>query len=180
MKTPKEKLGDLMAYITTTASASSEEDINKLLLMMAPSDSKGEMGEIYSEVLGYNPISYFDRQYLEKQYDELLTIAPSTYYDDLIVKRPEIIDRVMTVKNVVDDDYITHLLVTEIANNVGWNDPDLLPNLMHRIHEELESCGGFEVDMDIEDFDEMDDDDDDEIDSYDTINAEDPDRVNDE
>lgn len=55
--TKREKL---MAYLTATATADSEEDVEKLLGLFNPVEDRSEMGDIFEETLGYNPITHYD------------------------------------------------------------------------------------------------------------------------
>lgn len=150
----------LLGYINNTVTAASEDDVDQLLLLMSPKDDKEEMGELYSNVLGYNPITHYDRQFIERKFDEMFDIAPVSFHESLVSNRENIINRVMGAKMILDDDYMHYLLALEIANDTGWSDPLVRPDLLYIIHEELDADAGFELDNDVEILDDEDESDD--------------------
>lgn len=51
--------------------ATEDEGYENLFKIMEPSDERDEMGSIYEEALGYNPITYFDVKDIEKLIEDV-------------------------------------------------------------------------------------------------------------
>lgn len=63
---------EIMEFLTATATANSESDVQaKLLKIFDPVKSRYEMGDVFEDVLGYNPINHYDREDIK----ELLHMA---------------------------------------------------------------------------------------------------------
>lgn len=152
----------LLKYINATVTADSEADEALLLEMLRPTEDRVEMGKIYQNVLGYNPIEYFDEKYLERKYDEILETAPESLKGELQEKKDNIINEVMTHKNNLNEDYLLYILTSEIAAETGWSNPDFRVDIDYAIFEEL-GIDYFGEDSDDEDNDEeiLDDEDED-------------------
>lgn len=145
----------MQEYITKTVTANSEEDYDYLLLLMSPTDDRDEMGVVYQNTLGYDPITYFDERFLNKSFDELLLEAPSSIKDDLTKERENIIKNVMKKRNVELDGFLLNLLTKEIYNEVGW-----VPYDSSEFGDDFVSeDDDFDDDDDIDEFDDEDDDD---------------------
>lgn len=69
--------GSMLKFIEMVREANSEEDVTTLMDIMNPTDDESEMGEKYKEVLGYNPITYFDEIKVEKALIDLSEKYPS-------------------------------------------------------------------------------------------------------
>ena len=51
---------EIIAYLTRTATADSETDVEAFMKVFNPVDDRKEMGKVYQEALGYNPITHYD------------------------------------------------------------------------------------------------------------------------
>lgn len=150
-------------YLMRTVTAESEDDVDYLLKLMHPSDDRFEMGEVYNNTLGYNPINYFDEQYLKKVYDRVVQNAPESLVFKLQKRKDEIIEKVLMRKLSNIDEYLYQILLTVIEEETGWIDSDL-----EALRPTIEN---FDLDDDDEelfdeDDDSFDDDEDDDDDDY--------------
>lgn len=147
-------------YLMRTVTAESERDVDYLLKLMNPSDDRTEMGEVYDKTLGYNPINYFDEQYLKKAYDKILESAPDSLKWKLQNRKEDIIEKVLTLKLSTIDEFLYKTLIRVIEEETGWSDADL-ENLSPTIDNfDLEEEDEEELfDEDADDFDDDDDDD---------------------
>ena len=84
----------LLNYLNATRSASSEEDYNELFALLDPS-TEDEMGGIYESVLGYNPIKYFDIQFLSDAITKGCESLPEEYMATIVDNKDEIITLTM-------------------------------------------------------------------------------------
>lgn len=98
-------------------------DIAEKLLSAENYPTKESLGDDLSEMVGYNPIEYHDRQALSDMYDEILDRAPQNVKDTLIAKREELIDRVFEHRKELDDEYLYQVLINTIMEATQW-DPD--------------------------------------------------------
>lgn len=58
--------------ILTIVTANSEEDVDDLISLLTPdSCDAGELGETFESVIGYDPISYYDKKRLESLIDDI-------------------------------------------------------------------------------------------------------------
>lgn len=70
---------EIMEFLTATATADSEKHVQEnLLKLFNPAESREDMGKVYNDVLGYNPINHFDREELK----ELLDMALNAMADE--------------------------------------------------------------------------------------------------
>lgn len=114
-----------LIYMNKTVHANSEDDLDWLLDLMKPVDDRAKMGQVYQDVIGYNPLDYFDEKELRKQYKELLNYAPANIKDTLIAKEDNIISKTIIRKNATIDDRLSYLLALEVFEEVGWSSDDL-------------------------------------------------------
>lgn len=156
----------LLNYINATVNAHSENDMEPLLSLLRPTEDREQMGAIYEQTLGYNPISFFDIKYLEKKFDEIVETAPEDLKDELRDKKEAIIHQVMLHKDNLNDEYLLYLLVSEIASESGWTNPNFKVDINVAIADEMSNGESFEVIDDIDD-EEVDDDGEDDEDDFD-------------
>lgn len=62
----------MLKYLTESATADCEADVERFLDVFNPTADRAEMGHIFYEHLGYNPITYYDFQDVLKVLDGLL------------------------------------------------------------------------------------------------------------
>lgn len=61
-----------MAFLSSSATADCEADLDGLLQLFNPVESRNRMGEIFSDTLGYNPITHYDMQDILTAIDDAL------------------------------------------------------------------------------------------------------------
>lgn len=148
-------------YLMRIVTADSEDDVDYLLKLMQPSDDRDEMGKVYDTTLGYNPINYFDEQYLKKAYDKIVNCAPDSLKIKLQKRKDEIIEKVLMRKISGINEYLYQILIAVIEEETGWADPDLEILSPTIDNFDLEEDDDEELfDEDASDFDSDDDDDD--------------------
>lgn len=128
----------LLDYIQETVTASSECDLDHLMILMRPTEDREEMGAAYNELLGYNPITYFDEKYLHREYANIISRAPSYIKETLRDKEDQIIEQAMDKYDSLRDDFLVKVLAKVVMDETGWDDPEL-------------SAGEFELDDDGDD-----------------------------
>lgn len=145
----------LLDYISNSSTANSEEDMSYLLTLMQPTDNRIEMGQVYTNLLGYDPITYFDEKYVHKAYETILMRAPGNVKRLLTEKKEELITETMTRFESTREEYLLNLLMKVIMDETGWTDPDYegfdyeaLLDLGLEFGES--TSGGFEIDDDDE------------------------------
>lgn len=111
---------NFMEYLKKTISAESEEDLEYLYKALRPSNDREEMSEVYKEVLGYNPLTYFDHSDIEELYNEIVEMAPDSLRDSLIEDRNDIIQTTMDRKEKLHGEYLLSLLMLVIKEETGW------------------------------------------------------------
>ncbi len=153
----KSKLGGYLAYVAKTVTADSEEDLTFLYDLLAPSDDREEMGKIYNDTLGYNPIEYFDERFLIKTFDEIIEDAPAEKKTELTNAKESIIKEVMYNKVLQTDEYLLGMLLKAIQEETGWVDPK---------YGDLEDLEDGDWDVSSMNSDDEDEDDEDEYDPY--------------
>jgi len=110
----------LLKYLNATRGASSEEDYSDLYAVLEPTSSAEEMGEVYENVLGYNPVTYFDVTFISDAIMKGCEALPEKYAAKLIDKKDEIIS--LTMEGFTDDKRT--LLTTTLLDIVD----EYLPN----------------------------------------------------
>lgn len=107
--------------------ANSEEDVNKLLTILNPTTEQ-EMSPVYEEVLGYNPIYYFDRKTAEDFVDRIIPLAPIQAAQILKDKKEEIIDSSIRIFKDGRQNFVEGI-VEEVVRNVIpvdiWDDDEM-------------------------------------------------------
>lgn len=87
---------EIMSFLTTTATADSEQSVQEnLLKLFNPASTREDMGKIYNDVLGYNPINHFDREELR----DLLDMALNAIADE----HPDTADEISKHRGVIVD-----------------------------------------------------------------------------
>lgn len=93
----KTKREEMMAYLTATATADSESDVQALLRLFNPVNSRAEMGGIYEETLGYNPITHYDIQDVIAVLDDAMDHVSSNSVSIFIKHKDEIVEKAMQI-----------------------------------------------------------------------------------
>jgi C-terminal processing protease CtpA/Prc len=117
----------LLDYISATSSANSEEDQVLLMTLMKPTSDRDEMGEVYECLLGYNPITHFDEQDLNKVYVDIIASecfqkAPHSVKEYLASEenKNELIKRALSLLDDEHDDYLQDIMVDIIKDETSW------------------------------------------------------------
>lgn len=138
----------VLARVLETTMACDEDDVTRLYRLLNPT-TREEMGIVYNETIGYNPVTYFDKREAEDYFNILMLDAPQSVRASLQNKRDEIVEAVIEHKENLSHDYIISLLNLEIAKVTGWKNKKYP---LINIEEEFIS-----VDEDDDDFDISDD-----------------------
>jgi hypothetical protein len=170
------KHGTLLNYIEATASASSEEDVNKLLQLMSPTNDREEMGTMYEESLGYNPITHFDKEDIRGMLNNCTHTAPASVVNAIKEKEEYLISETLSVYNKDHSVRLAKSLCSVLHDTTGWAPSDL----SDFGNEYDYSDDGFEAEDDTEELvdDELDDDEESEDDiPYHSSSDEDNDEI---
>lgn len=110
-----------------TVTASSEADVTELLKVMNPTTEE-EMGPVYQQVIGYNPITYFDEKIVNEQIDKVLPYAPNKAGQILVNKRSEIVELAMKNYKMTKPTFLQSCLELAIRDFVSvdiWDDEEM-------------------------------------------------------
>ena len=90
---------EMLKFLGDTATASSEVDVENFLKIFHPTDDRDQMGKIYEEQLGYNPVAHFDIQDIIKAVDDVLDGAriSSDASKIIVAKKDAIVDRAYAI-----------------------------------------------------------------------------------
>lgn len=110
-----------LQYYNKMVHAESEEDLDFLIKILRPSDDRKEMGEVYVDALGYNPITHFDKAELKKIYRDIVSEAPDSLKSELIERQDDILESTIDYKESVNSDYLYQLVSFEIFEETGWS-----------------------------------------------------------
>lgn len=144
-------------------------DIAERLMSVENYATKEKLGDDLSEMVGYNPIEYHDRQALSGMYDEILDRAPENVKSILIERREELLNQVFEHRKELDDEYLYQVLINTIQAATQW-DPDMeRSELSTAISDEILGVeyGGEEDEDDTDDSEESDSDNSDDEDEID-------------
>ena len=87
-----------LEFIQKAATADSESDIDNLFTVFTPEGkSRSQMGEVYEDVLGYNPITHFDVEELSGVIASILDDADPDFISAIKPKRNALISRAMEI-----------------------------------------------------------------------------------
>lgn len=108
--------------LKTLLTATNEEEYEDILRLSTPEefDSRDEFEECFIDVLGYNPMSYFDNKLVDEEFDEIVEKAPISIQAQLRDKKTEIIGRTLDYCRDVNDTVLHKILVEVVKDTVGW------------------------------------------------------------
>jgi hypothetical protein len=155
------RVPDYWTYLNRTILAESEEDLDYLFMILKPSDDREEMAAVYETVLGYNPMDYHDRLYLNRAFDHIISTAPIDVKEILEENKEDIIEAVIIQRNAENENHLAAICQSVIMNETGWSPEDTALDL-----EMIEFDDPYEDD-EIDDIDDDDDSYDDEEDEED-------------
>lgn len=161
----------LLAYINATVSSTSEEGLDPLLKLMNPSSDRLEMGDVYDDVLGYNPITYFDKEEIRSLTKLCEKYAPEPTAALIKDMEEEIINQTFIRFNTNRSAQLNKDFAAVIKNLTGWSPEAVISQSSETIISNdaygYSSDNGFEDIQDDESFDEDDESEDyDEDDDY--------------
>lgn len=118
------RLNEIIAIVN----ANSEEDVSDLLTLMSPDNTpKEEIQETFEEVIGYDPLSYFDKKELGEKLNSMIEDreTPKDVAEDLADQKDEIVDAAYEIFDDSKSDYLDEALNEAIEEKVGYvADPD--------------------------------------------------------
>lgn len=118
------RLNEIIAIVN----ANSEEDVSDLLTLMSPDNTpKEEIQETFEEVIGYDPLSYFDKKELGEKLNSMIEDreTPEDVAEDLVNQKDEIVDAAYEIFDDSKSDYLDEALNEAIEEKVGYvADPD--------------------------------------------------------
>lgn len=113
----------LLDFMMRVSSASLDDACDDIVKMADPGSfsDKRDMQEHFDEVLGYDPITYFPRKFLEDKLRELAEIAPFSVREQIYAKTETIIQQSLECVDDLDASILTKVLSGVLEYNVGWN-----------------------------------------------------------
>ena len=118
------RLEEILSIVT----ANSEEAVDDFLVIAHPENhEKEEIQETFEEVIGYDPLSYFDKKELGEKLDSMIENheTPEDVAEDLADQKDEIVDAAYEIFDDSKSDYLDEALNEAIEEKVGYvADPD--------------------------------------------------------
>lgn len=125
-----DKKSKLLDYVTRTATANDEKDVEIILKLMHPVDNPDEMGEAFEDVLGYNPIIYYD----ERAIDDLLKTGSEGLSDaskEIIREHTqEIISEVLNHYQMKKEKHLADSMIAVIRNFIEDDDVAIIADAL--------------------------------------------------
>lgn len=116
----------MLEYLSSTATANCEADVESFLKIFNPAPTRTEMGEIFKENLGYNPITHYDMQDVLAAFDEVVNSneISSDGISIIVKKKDEIVEKAMAIFETRRDGYLRECLALAMADYLGNDDSD--------------------------------------------------------
>lgn len=113
----------LLDFMMRVSNASLDDACDDIVKMADPGSfsTKCDMQEHFDKVLGYDPVTYFPRKFLEERLHELADIAPFSVRDQIYAKSETIIQQALECVGDLDTSILTKVLSAVLEYNVGWN-----------------------------------------------------------
>lgn len=144
-----------LEFLKKAATADEGSDLDDLFAVFEPEGkSRAQMGEVYNEALGYNPITHFDVEELSGVMSTILENADPAFITAIKPKRKSIIDRAMEIFEVERTETLKRCLAKAgkelLSDELGRMFSEAL--LGHDVDDEVDSGDfeGLEDDDDIE------------------------------
>lgn len=117
----------ILNFITGAATANSEKDVvDALSALMHPVDSREEMGSIFEENLGYNPIVAYDVMDIDHIIDDVLQGSSDIINRLVTANRAKLAERSMAIFNASREEHL-QLCVVKAANELfGTSDAEAI------------------------------------------------------
>ncbi len=159
--------GKLLAYLTRTATANSEDDVEELLGLLNPVEDEIEAGRNFEEAIGYNPINYYDRKYANGVLNDILDACNGdligTISDESVQRirdhKDDIIGRIMDCFPKYKAKTISEMIPEFLVDFIDGDDVDKIAAYLgvdHKSFDEAEEEDDpFEEDEDDEDDEDL-------------------------
>ena len=112
----------MMAYLTATATADSEGDVDSLLKLFNPVESREDMGEIFEDTLGYNPITHYDIKDVIKVVDDAIDHVSSAGVKTIVANKTKIVDKAMEIYEARRMEHIQEAVATAMVDFLNSDD----------------------------------------------------------
>jgi hypothetical protein len=114
----------VLEYFYHTVTARSEDDVTYLLQVLNPVDDKAVMGKAYTKVIGYNPISYFDKNALRAKLFEVCSRLSDDARGRILSNANNIVDTAYGARTVIADKLWPLFIIKGAVSNIS-NQEDL-------------------------------------------------------
>lgn len=141
----------MLNYLSSTAVANCEADVESFLKIFSPAPTRTEMGEIFEKNLGFNPLTHYDIQDILNAFDEISndTEISTDGARILMKKKDEIVDKAMEIFESRRGSYLAECLYDALGDYMSDSDREVIRRKI---------CA---IDPNFEPVDVIDDDDDD-------------------
>lgn len=113
---------EMLKYLSDTATASCEADVEEFLKIFNPAPTRKEMGDIFEENLGFNPITHYDIQDVIKAVDEVLDHVSRDGVELVTKHKDEIVEKAMAVVETRRDDFLKDCLLIALGDYLDADD----------------------------------------------------------
>lgn len=142
---------EMLKYLSDTATASCEADVEEFLKIFNPAPTRKEMGDIFEENLGFNPITHYDIQDVIKAVDEVLDHVSRDGVELVTKHKDEIVEKAMTVVETRRDDFLKDCLLIALGDYLDADDIQVASTVLTGSTSRLEDLFPVEDEDDDED-----------------------------
>lgn len=142
---------EVLKYLSDTATASCEADVEEFLKIFNPAPTRKEMGDIFEENLGFNPITHYDIQDVIKAVDEVLDHVSRDGVELVTKHKDEIVEKAMAVVETRRDDFLKDCLLIALGDYLDADDIQVASTVLTGSTSRLEDLFPVEDDDDDED-----------------------------
>lgn len=113
----------LLDFMMRVSNASLDDACEDIVKMADPGSfaTKRDMEDHFERVLGYDPIEYFPRKFLEDKLRELTDIAPFSVREKIYSNHEAIISQALECVTDLDTSILSKVLNAVVEYNVGWS-----------------------------------------------------------
>lgn len=142
---------EMLKYLSDTATASCEADVEEFLKIFNPAPTRKEMGDIFEENLGFNPITHYDIQDVIKAVDEVLDHVSRDGVELVTKHKDEIVEKAMAVVETRRDDFLKDCLLIALGDYLDADDIQVASTVLTGSTSRLEDLFPVEDEDDDED-----------------------------
>lgn len=142
---------EMLKYLSDTATASCEADVEEFLKIFNPAPTRKEMGDIFEENLGFNPITHYDIQDVIKAVDEVLDHVSRDGVELVTKHKDEIVEKAMAVVETRRDDFLKDCLLIALGDYLDADDIQIASTVLTGSTSRLEDLFPVEDEDDDED-----------------------------